>query len=321
MAGAFCIALRRCVLTELQFNKELSMALQIVRSRIGAADIVQVVEVQIGHLLGWLIPGATPDAVKEIEWLAAPYRNEDFTLNAVSQCFVVRLANRTIVLDTCIGNDKELPPLPEWSQMALPFLETLEEAGVDRFGVTDVLCTHLHFDHVGWNTYWHENEWHPTFPNARYHFARSEYEYWQRSSGQTTENSIQSISFDESVSPIVKAGLANFIETDADLGDGISVIPTPGHSPGHISLRIDSGGRSFVIAGDTMHHPCQIARPHWATETDFDREQSTATRRLFFRDLAGSGILVAGTHFCSPSFGTIEQGGDGDGYVFRPASG
>jgi len=296
------------------------MALQIVRSRIGDADVVQVVEVQIGHLLGWLIPEATPDNVKEIEWLAAPYRNEDFTLNAVSQCFVVRLANRTIVLDTCIGNDKKLPPLPEWSHMKLEFLETLTEAGVDRFGVTDVLCTHLHFDHVGWNTYWHDNEWHPTFPNARYHFARSEYEYWLSSSQQPKESLIESISFNESVLPIVKAGLANFIETDADLGDGISVIPTPGHSPGHISLRIDCGGRSFIIAGDTMHHPCQIARPHWTTETDYDREQSTATRRSLFRNLANSGTLVAGTHFCAPSFGTIAKLGDEDEYVFRPSS-
>lgn len=296
------------------------MALRIARSRIGDAEIIQVAEVEIGHLFGWLIPEATPDSVREIGWLTAPYRNEDYTLNGVSQCFIVRLANRTIVLDTCIGNDKELPQLAEWNQMKLPFLETLKEAGVDRFGVTDVLCTHLHFDHVGWNTYRRDNEWHPTFPNARYHFARSEYEYWQFNSQQSTDNSIQSISFDESISPVVKAGLANFIETDADLGDGISVIPTPGHSPAHISLRIDSGEQSFIIAGDTMHHPCQIGRPHWTTETDYDREQSTATRRRLFSELADSGILIAGTHFCVPSFGTIVKSGNDDGYVFSPKS-
>lgn len=288
------------------------MPLRSVRSVIGTVEVIQVIETQIGHLLSGLIPDITPESVREIDWLAAPYRNDDYSLNAVSQCFVVAVKGRTVLIDTCIGNDKNIDEVAEWNNLHTDFLHALEQTGVDRSAVTDVLCTHLHVDHVGWNTYRDGDRWLPTFPNAKYHFAKSEYDYWRQSRAADESGSMQSISFEESIDPIVEAGLANFIETTADLGDGISVFPTPGHTHSHVCVSVDAGPQRFVIAGDVMHHPCQIARPHWATVADYDKDQSTRTRQALFAQLADTNTLIAGTHFTAPSFGTIVTRPDGE---------
>ncbi len=288
------------------------MPLEVTRSTIGTAEIIQIVELEIGSSLAWLIPETTPENVSRISWLKLPYANADHSLNALSQSFIVRLGSRTLVVDTCIGNDKTIPEIAAWNAMQLDFLETLERAGIDRMQVTDVLCTHLHVDHVGWNTHRKDGEWLPTFPNARYHFARAEHEFWRSNEA----DALHAISFRESVQPIFDAGLANLIDAPGDLGDGISVIPTPGHTHGHVAVVIDAGSRRFIIAGDAFHHPCQIARPEWATVGDHDKVQSTETRRTLLSELAGTPTLIAGIHFSIPSFGRIVE--TGDGHAFEP---
>lgn len=301
------------------------MSMQIEKTRFGDVEVTQIVEMSISDLMGMLLPDATPEAVAEIEWLEPPYRTEGNTLNAVSQCFVIRKGKRLFVVDTCIGDDKNVSAFASLANLHLDFLAALEAAGIDRMAVTDVLCTHLHFDHVGWNTYRKDNAWLPTFPNAKYHFAREEYEYWRSherefiASDPKTLDAVQGFSFAESIDPVVAAGLVNLIATDTDLGDGFSVVPTPGHSPGHICLVIDAGDKKLVLAGDVMHHPCQIARPHWAAASDYDSKQSTATRRKLFDELSGTEDLMAGTHFPSPSFGTVSRGRPG-AYVFKPCA-
>lgn len=296
------------------------MPLQVIKSQIGNAEILQIVECEIGGAFKVLLPDATPENVKKIEWLKAPYRNEDFSLAAISQCFIVKINSRILVVDTCIGNDKNLVEVPDWQFLQLEFLETLDEIGLDRNAVTDVLCTHLHVDHIGWNTYLKDGKWLPTFPNAKYHFAKDEYDFWKDYSKQDTAfGKAMAIAYEESVTPIVDAQLVNYISTDENLGDGISVFPTPGHTHSHISVKIEAGDETFIIGGDMAHHPCQFAHPEWALIMDADQKQSEATRRKVLAELSGTKILFAGSHFKSPSFGLITNDDKG-GFIFNGIS-
>ncbi|HBN8522195.1 MBL fold metallo-hydrolase [Pseudomonas aeruginosa] len=287
------------------------MPLDFLRTTLGDAVVTQVVELEIGQQLAWLLPQTTPENIRQITWLGAPFRNEDFSLNAVSQCFIIEINGRILVVDTCIGNDKKISEVAEWNGQRLGFLETLRSAGIDRERVTDVICTHLHIDHVGWNTYLSEGEWLPTFPNAKYHFARGEYEYWLQAERETLAEKGSAL-MSESVLPVFDAGLAHLIEPPTDLGDGITIIPTPGHTHSHIAIEINAGAQSFIIAGDAFHHPCQIAKPEWASIGDYDQSQSTATRQSLLKELTGSATLIAGTHFSPPSFGHIIKSSTGD---------
>lgn len=282
------------------------MPLQVVASKIGSVELFQVIELQIGPVLGEVLPRATKEEVQKIDWLKYPYVNGNGTLNGVSQAFIVRTGPRTVVVDTCIGNDKERASFSDWSNLQLDFLETLDLYKIDRLQVTDVLCTHLHMDHVGWNTHRNEGNWIPTFPNARYHFAKEEYEHWRAERSRGTSGG-HGESFDDSVVPIVEAGLVNLIDGNADLGDGISVLATPGHSIAHVCAVFQTGAELLIISGDCMHHPCQVARPEWSSETDYDKQQSAETRRVFFSTYADTNTIVAGTHFSIPSLGYIKK--------------
>lgn len=292
------------------------MTLQVTKSKIGNAEIIQIVECEVGHLLKDLLPDATPEQVKTIGWLKPPYRREDYSLSANSQCFIVKINNRILVVDTCVGNDKSIEDFPEWNQMQTDFLETLESISLDRNSVTDVLCTHLHVDHVGWNTYKKDGQWLPTFPNAKYHFAKTEYDYWKNDSQNDPMAAIAATSFRESVDPVVAAELVNFIDVNADLGDGITIFSTPGHTPSHISVAIDAGDEKFIIGGDMSHHPCQIAKPEWAMTLDFDNKQAAETRRKVLSELAGTPILFTCIHYKIPSFGLVTQDHDGN-FIFN----
>ncbi|MDN7653680.1 MBL fold metallo-hydrolase [Burkholderia multivorans] len=293
--------------------------LHTIRSRIGDAEVVQIVEMDISGILGALLPEATPDVMKSIPWMKPPYVDEAHRMRAVSQCFIVRIGQRILVIDTCVGNDKDIAGFDAFADLRLEFLATLEQAGIDRHAVTDVLCTHLHFDHVGWNTYKQDGRWLPTFPNATYHFGKTEYAFAQQGDPNDAMYDAQNISFHESVQPVVDAGLANFIDRDTDLGDGISVFATPGHTIGHIAVAVDAGTEQFIIAGDAMHHPVQIARPEMALVLDYDPAQAATTRHTLLSRLDGSATLFTCTHFCSPSFGRVSQDADGN-YVFTGVS-
>lgn len=294
------------------------MALETFKHSIGDVEITQVVETDISDNLLALLPEVAKDAeeVKKIEWLDKPFRDDDYKLLAISQCFFVKKGDRFFVVDTCVGNEKTIPAVPNWNNMQLDFLEILEAEGIDRFAVTDVLCTHLHMDHVGWNTYKKDGEWMPTFPNAKYHFAKEEYHYWESESQNDAFHEPQLAVFQESIKPIVDAGLVNFIDVNDDLGDGISVISTPGHTKAHVSIVFETSDNKFIIGGDMAHHPVQIARPDWAIVVDYDGKQSSETRRKIFGEIADTKTLYAGTHFCLPAFGHVTKDDEGN-FVFN----
>jgi glyoxylase-like metal-dependent hydrolase (beta-lactamase superfamily II) len=183
----------------------------------------------------------------------------------------------------------------------------MTDAGFPPDSIDTVLCTHLHVDHVGWNTRLAGGKWAPTFSNARYVFGRSEYEHWRDHSDTPDRAAV----FNDSVKPIVDAGKAELVAGDASLSDEITLIPTPGHSPGHMSILIKSDGQACLLTGDVAHHPCQMAHLDWSSTADSDPVQSAVTRRELFSRFADTPTLVIGGHF---NAGHIRR--DGDAFKF-----
>jgi glyoxylase-like metal-dependent hydrolase (beta-lactamase superfamily II) len=218
---------------------------------------------------------------------------------------VVDTPSRRIMVDTCIGNDKERS-VPTWSKMHGPFLDDLTAAGCPPDSIDTVLCTHLHVDHVGWNTMLVNDRWVPTFPKARYLMERTELEYWK----SRREHDDHRRSFDDSVEPVLDAGLVDPVGTDHRVCDEVSLVPTPGHTPGHVSVRVASRGEEALISGDFLHHPCQMALLDLRSSADHDPARAARTRREVFDALAGTQTLLLGTHFATPSAGRVVRDGD-----------
>jgi glyoxylase-like metal-dependent hydrolase (beta-lactamase superfamily II) len=235
--------------------------------------------------------------------------NAEGKLIASVHALVVETPTLTVVVDTCIGNDKERMPNKNWHKMQTRFLEDFRAAGFEPDKIDAVLCTHLHVDHVGWNTFWDGSAWKPTFPNARYLMAKSEFQYWESHEDDVTPHQV----FLDSVAPVVDAGLVDLVETTHEVCPEVSLVPTLGHTPGHVSVRIQSQGEEALITGDFLHHPCQMAHPEWASAVDYDSEASTATRWRMLEAYAGTDKLLIGTHFAGPTAGRVVRDGD----VFR----
>ena len=275
--------------------------------RIGDVTITKVVELEVTGGSRFLLPQATPEAIKPIAWLQPHFADENGRLRMSIHTFLVQTPTHRIVVDTCLGNDKENRRIPHWNNMKTEFLADIADQGFARESIDTVLCTHLHVDHVGWNTMLVEGKWVPTFPKARYLMGRQEYEHWIASDAGEAPTIMS-----DSVQPIFEAGLAELVEMDHVISPEIRLTPTTGHTPGHVSVKIESEGERAMISGDIMHHPCQIAHPEWAPGFDSDRAAAVATRRRVLDDLAEGPVLLIGTHFAAPTAGRIRR--DGDAY-------
>ena len=282
-----------------------------LRWTIGQVRVTRVVENESLLPPEGLLPDATPAAlVRHKEWLCPHFMNEEGQFSLAIQALVIEAGGRRILVDTCMG-EHDLPF--EMGEGPNRFLEELEAAGFPREEIDIVLCTHLHFDHVGWNTMKQDGRWVPTFPNARYLFARTEYEHWQ---AETRERpSEYALTFSDAVEPVVAAGLADLVETDHKIGPEVWLEATPGHTPGHVAVRIESEGAEALITGDLTHHPVQWAEAGWGMPADSDREEAAATRRRLLAEHADRPILIIGTHYGAPTAGHLIR--VGDGYVFR----
>lgn len=269
---------------------------------IGEVKVTRVQESEAPLPPEGLIANIVPERLAEhAKWLKPHFMNEDGTIRLSIHALVVESAGKTIVVDTCMGNDRPLPMGLE--PMQTDFLARLEQV-VPREKVDYVLCTHLHFDHVGWNTMLVDGKWVPTFPNAEYLFGREEYEHW--TSGVEDEN----IDLRFTVQPVVDAGLHRLVESRHALTGDVSLEPTPGHTPGHVSVLIESQGAEAVITGDMVHHPMQLAEPGWGSHPDSIPEMATETRKAFVDRYGDSAVLVIGTHFAGPTAGRIVKVGD-----------
>jgi glyoxylase-like metal-dependent hydrolase (beta-lactamase superfamily II) len=280
-----------------------------LRWMVGGVEVHQLVEVEAGTIIQSIIDGATPAAICEIDWLIPHFADSEGNLKAAVQGFLIRSSGRNILIDTCVGNDKERAEVPEWSQLDTAFLTGLNNLGLSAEDVDIVACTHLHMDHVGWNTRREDGSWVPTFPNASYLFAGDEYEYWRHVPEK--EIADDHAAFRDSVSPIVEAGLAHLVDINHEIDEHVRFMPTPGHTPGHVSVVIESGDARAVISGDALHHPCQMARPEWSTESDTDPDRARETRIKLLADLAETETLLLGSHFADPVAGTVVRAGTG----------
>lgn len=274
--------------------------------RIGDVTVTKIVELESVGGSKFILPQATREACIGIEWMKPHFMDDEGRLKMSVHALVIQTPSRRIIVDTCLGNDKTNRSVPGWNNLQGPFLRDLAAAGFARETIDMVMCTHLHVDHVGWNTMLVDGQWVPTFPNARYLMAKTEFEYWQAKRDQVDQMAI----FDDSVKPVFDAGLVDLVDTSHQICDEVRLVPTVGHTPGHCSVSITSKGHSALITGDFVHHPCQMAWPAWASSADFDQEQSTRTRREVFTRLAGTPTLVIGTHFAGATAGHIVQDGD-----------
>lgn len=283
------------------------MAETLARWKIGDVTITRVVELTQTQDLSWLLPAAKPDAVRGIDWLRPHFADEKGFGKLSIHALIVESQGQRIIVDTCIGNDKKLPGMDYWSGRQSDFLTRLAAAGAPADSVDTVLCTHLHVDHVGWNTRMQDGRWVPTFGNARYLWNRAEYAYWDKAKGAMFESLMS-----ESVRPVFDAGLVDLVDEDHDVTDEVRLEPTPGHTPGHLSVHITSRGEEAIITGDFVHHPVQCARPEWSSSFDFDAAAGIETRRKFFDRYAGRPVLIIGTHFAGVTAGRLVR--DGDAY-------
>ncbi len=274
---------------------------------VGAVKITRIVEIELPVAYDERRPflaEATPKALAAMDWLFPHYVTEAGELRLSIHALLVDAPGVRLVVDTCIGNDRPRS-ITAKRPLATDFLTRLAEAGWDREGVEAVVCTHLHVDHVGWNTLLENGRWVPTFPKARYLIGRTEYDYWRAEGGEEQQTILS-----DSVKPVFDAGLVELVDMDHRLSDEVRLTPTPGHTPGHVSVTIESEGERAIITGDCLHHPCQIAHPDWSPGFDFDRAASAATRRSFIDAACDKPILVIGTHVAAPTAGRIVRDGD-----------
>ena len=233
--------------------------------------------------------------------------------------FVVKTGRHTILIDSCIGNDKERPTRPQFHRAKSPFLADLAHAGVTPEDVDFVMCTHLHWDHVGWNTRLDNGRWVPTFPNARYIMARREFEHWQ-AVHQRSEESPHVRAFDDSVLPVVRSGQSVLVEDNYAMEDGLWFEGAPGHTPGNVLIHAKSRDDRAVFLGDVIHHQFQLMQPAWSTLACTDPALSKATRTRLIEEYAESGTRLLPGHFPAPTAGRIVRTGHPSGgfrYLFE----
>jgi glyoxylase-like metal-dependent hydrolase (beta-lactamase superfamily II) len=281
--------------------------------RVGALRISHIVEMDASAALQEIITEADPEALARAAWLSPNYVDGAGRLTGVIQSFLVEGPDEVTVIDTCVGNGKGRSG-PPWDHVNSDFLQRFTQDLISPNDVSRVVCTHLHFDHVGWNTTLRDGVWRPTFPNARYVLSDKEFRYWADHSGEESEDHCAGVV--DSVQPIADAGLLDRVADDEIISDTMRLIPSPGHTPHHVSVLLESQGERALITGDAVHHPCQIAYPDWSTISDFDPEQARRSRLELLNRFANSETAFIGTHFSAPAIGVLH--GDEGRYFLSP---
>jgi len=282
------------------------------RWQVGDVTLTALVEAEVhGVPVQIFFPDATPDEVRSCEWLGT-YARSDGTVGLTVQAFLLQMPSLTVLVDPCVGNGRKRVN-PFWHDQHFPWLDRVHATGIGPEAIDLVLHTHLHADHVGWDTHRVGEAWVPTFPNARYVYVGDELDYWRAAEQRTNEDV-----YGDSVAPVIDRDMADVVDAHAKVADGLQFVPTPGHTPGHVSLEVTTGDEPLVITGDLIHHPAQFAYPHWSEIADYDVSQARATRRGFVDAHAASGTLLAGTHFPAQPVGRAVS--EGAVWRFEPVA-
>jgi glyoxylase-like metal-dependent hydrolase (beta-lactamase superfamily II) len=254
-------------------------------------------------------PTLTKDLLEENRAWLEPFALDPATgkLILCIQSWVVRTKHHTILVDTCVGNDKDRPNHPFWNRMRSDaYMRGLAALGLTVDDIDIVMCTHMHVDHVGWNTRLENGRWVPTFPRARYVFSAQELAYWRSENDKAPV-----LPFADSVLPIVEAGRAEMVADDHVLADDIRLEPTPGHTPHHVALRVGKGDTEALFTGDLIHSPLQARYPGMSMRADWDPVLAAKTRRRVLESCCEARTLMCFAHFPSPSRARVVRWGEG----------
>jgi len=284
-----------------------------LRWKIGDVEIIRIGESTSPFPPEFLMVQATAEKIASYaSWLKPHFIDDDGNMLIASHGLLILSGGLKIMVDTCVGPHVQTQHGQVFTRA---FLDNLTAAGFSPADIDVVLCTHMHFDHVGWNTTKQGDAWVPTFPNARYLFSQSEWDHWN-----ATQEKGYAMTLNECVQPIVDAGLADLVEMDHAITDAVRLMPTPGHTPGHVSVSIVSQGQKALITGDTVFHPVQWAEVEWGSDADHDVEAARAMRRQLRNMCETEDRLVIGTHFAAPSSGHVVRGKDSWWFrAYRPA--
>ena len=266
--------------------------------QVGDIEVARVVESQ-GPMFGaeTFFPDATPAALEaEYDWMLPDlFDPESNRYISCVQGFVFRTGHHTVLIDTCVGNDKSGRRRDDWNNGAWPYLDNLRGAGFDPGDIDVVMCTHLHVDHAGWNTRLENGRWVPTFPNAKYLMTATEL----AALGERRENAHPQYKalYEDSVLPVIESGQSVTVEMDHEIDGHVRLEPSPGHTPGHVSVRIGAADALAIATGDMIHHPIQAVYPAWNSRACEDEDLARQTRRAFFERNCDTGTWVLPAHF------------------------
>lgn len=281
---------------------------------LGSITIDRVVEYETIFLdAAWMYPAVTPEMLDRHQAELGPVliHPETKKLGLSFHSFLIRTRGKNILVDTCNGNHKHRGPRMAWQHLldSPDYLGNLAKFGLQPKDIDYVLCTHLHTDHVGWNTRLEDGRWVPTFPNAKYVMARQEFDHFNRLHAGKPDYPVGHGSFADSVLPIVEAGQVMFVDMDhlveGTLDDGVWLEPTPGHTPGHVSIHVKGGGVEAIMTGDLIHHPILFLEPTLETQHNFNQAMANASKNKVIERLADTQDLLLTAHFPTPTAGRI----------------
>ncbi|MDG2320883.1 MAG: MBL fold metallo-hydrolase [Rhodospirillaceae bacterium] len=254
-----------------------------------------------------LIPSAVGEALQSTRTYADPryFNQAENKLIMAFHGILVRTPRALILVDACLGNDKHRPFVPEWHMRSGPFIEDMASVGVSVEQIDYVLCTHLHADHVGWNTQLIDGRWVPTFPNATYLFGREECEFWE------DDEEANHRSWEDSVQPVFEANQGKIVDSNHEIEPGVSLVPAFGHSPGHIMLKLDDGKTTAYVIGDVIHHPVQVEHPTWSSQFCWDADKASTMRTNILEQVADTDQWLIPAHFPTPTAVRVTSDKDG----------
>lgn len=289
------------------------------RFQIGQATITRISDLTLANFTPtMLLPDWNPKVLTDLpdQMISKMMDSTQAHLLLSVHSWLVRDRDRTILIDTGAGNGKVRPDAPYFDHLDTPYLERLRAAGCEPEDIDYVLLTHLHVDHVGWNTRLENGRWVPTFPNARYIFARAEHDYFSDPQNRDRDPTSFAIQKD-SIDPVIEAGLADLIETDgSEPIKGFTFHPTPGHSIAHASIVLQSGGEVALFAGDVMHHPVQVFKPEWNSVFCASPEAAQRSRAWALAFAVDHQATVFSSHFPASSAGSVERDESGFSWTF-----
>ncbi|MCC4316391.1 MBL fold metallo-hydrolase [Streptomyces malaysiensis] len=282
---------------------------------LGNVEITRVVEVTPrGLARDFIFPDVATEHWRAHEsWLVPQFLDPAADeINTMIQTWLVRSEGRTILIDTGVGNGRERPHMPHFHHLHTNYLGELAAAGVRPEDVDLVICTHVHGDHVGWNTSWQDGEWRPTFPNAEYVIPRIDFDYWNPENGHRTRSGLRMMNvFEDSVTPVHRAGQTVLWEGGHyDIDGGLRIEPAPGHTPGSSVVRLRSGTDRAIFAGDALHSPLQIVEPDDCPCFDEDEPRARVSRRRVLAQAADQGALLFPAHFPGPGAAEVRRDGE-----------